>query len=257
MLKPRTQNDQTTIYVDKREPEHIYEEILYLIASVEKFMAAKNFIGFTLVNKQIPVGDLVCGNLVGERKEINDFVGSIYDGRVWKQVKKMAKNYRYGFFLVSGSPSEIDPRRAKAVYTCLADMELRYNIRTMFFDTDEMLCYYFVTLCRKLTGKLNPSLEMLRDAPQDEDVRMRMVRGIPFFGKILAKVLLNRFLSIHEICHATPEQLQELDGIGEVRAKKVWNIMNKKRPVVDKGDVKKWKKDHTKNTGIYGFKPKK
>lgn len=234
MLKTKVKNNPYIIYVDKREPEEIYEEILYLTTAVEKFLPTQDFNGFSVKYKQIPVGDLVCGYLCVERKEIKDFVGSIHDGRIFAQFKRMAKNYRYGFVLVSGDIDSIAFSSMKGVYSTLADVEIRYNIRTMFFPNDELLCYYFVTLCKKLTKRLVPTLEMFRDAPKDEDIRMRMIRSVPFFGKILAKAVINKYLSIHEICHAEPKDIAKIEGIGKIKAQKLHDILNKKGTVVER-----------------------
>jgi ERCC4-type nuclease len=77
------------VYVDDREPEDIQE------------MAYEYFPEYEL--KHLVSGDIVCGELVIERKTVQDFVSSVIDSRVFRQADMMSDNFKRGYIIIIGT----------------------------------------------------------------------------------------------------------------------------------------------------------
>ena len=103
-------------------------------------------IDFSIIKKKVPAGDLLVPELgFGvERKTVEDFVGSIRDGRVFKQIYKMIHSFEYPYLFVSGNLLELySEPEIKSILTSCADFQARYNIRIMFFPNDYYLIHYY------------------------------------------------------------------------------------------------------------------
>ena len=80
-------SDKFTIHVDDREPDWIYTELIFQTTTNPKFEV------FNVKEPhRLSTGDLVCGRLCVERKTVQDLSGSIFDGRIWSQIKRMTIN---------------------------------------------------------------------------------------------------------------------------------------------------------------------
>lgn len=225
----------TDITVDDREPIEIYENLKFFITTVPRFSI------FNLHRRRLPVGDIVYGNLAAERKAVDDAIKSIHDGRIFEQCQNMTANYEYVYLLVAGEPHQFgDPADIKAVYTTMADVELRYNIRSRFCMNEEYLCYYFLMLCFKLYKKVRPTWHVNRIVRRLEDEQLSMLMGIKGIGKKHAQQLLNKFKTLKNIMNATEDQLMgspnEKGRIGPIKAKHIKEVFEKEAEVKEESD---------------------
>jgi len=59
--------------------------------------------GYNLHIETLPFGDIQCGNIIIERKEINDFYSSVTSDRMWEQIAHMKANNEYvSIIMLSG-----------------------------------------------------------------------------------------------------------------------------------------------------------
>lgn len=214
--------------MDDREPDENYEELVFMTTTLEKYE------GFKVIVERIPVGDYVCGELCAERKELDDFVASITDGRIFDQMKKMHENYKHNYILITGNPRKIDFTRMKGIYTVLADAEHRFGIHSRFCFSEEMLLYYFLSLAEKLSKPLpvDWSFRYRNVKKKDYDNRVNMLCGLPNFAKEQSTIAVNTFLSIHDMCHASVKDLMNMKGFGKVRAQTLHDVLNKQSKVI-------------------------
>lgn len=207
----------TEIVITTQE-KAFYEACIYIQSITNKFEY------FKIVKKHLPVGDAVYGNLAVERKKLKydsadersrkggDFIASVKDGRIFEQAQNMTLNYEYVFLLIEGSPNEVEADRdLKAIYTTLADIELRYNIRHQWCKDIDFLAYYFLALCFKLAKKVKPKWHVSRIIPRIEDEKESVLRGIKGIGKDFARKALTQFKSLKKVFNASFDELKALD----------------------------------------------
>src|SRR3990167_7160517 len=88
--------------------------------------------------KRLEVGDVVLGRAVVERKEAQDFISSIVDGRLVNQIKNMQENFEKVCLVIHGEPnpykSEINPN---SVWGMLASISAKTRVNIMMFLTLE------------------------------------------------------------------------------------------------------------------------
>ena len=80
------------IIVDSNEPIEIYEALKSLLDSVDR-------------RRLEPCDYLIGGEVCIERKTPRDFLNSIYDGRVFDQVRRILEVYERAILLISGLES--------------------------------------------------------------------------------------------------------------------------------------------------------
>lgn len=116
------------ITVDDREPQ-----------SIDKRMED---IGLEFKRKRMKTGDFVEGDVCIERKTVNDFCGSIVDGRLDRQIENMKRDYKHYYILISGS---IKARKSElTVNSILGKMSsvlVKHQVPIVSVDNDEQLIY--------------------------------------------------------------------------------------------------------------------
>ena len=88
------------ILIDAREKDRIKSATKYQTNELKQEVEVK----------ELPIGDYIFtdgeNSVVFEYKEVNDFITSINDGRVFNQAINMAENYDYHFVVIRGTESE-------------------------------------------------------------------------------------------------------------------------------------------------------
>lgn len=111
-------------------------------------------IGFEVEKERMLVGDYAFGNVLVERKTIDDFCSSILDGRMEKQVEEMKKELwkcgRVCFIIVVGS---IKDRTVAIHENCIlgkmTSLVLKHNIRLLFCDDEFQFAYLLKSIYDK------------------------------------------------------------------------------------------------------------
>ena len=87
------------VYIDNREQKRIKSATQYYTEQ-----------GLEVEVKELEIGDYIFtddhNSVCFEYKEINDFITSINDGRVFNQAINMAEEYDYRFVVIRGTESE-------------------------------------------------------------------------------------------------------------------------------------------------------
>jgi len=155
--------------------------------------------------RRLSVGDYQTDNrLVFERKTLSDFAISIIDGRLFKQMIRLA-NSRTS--LILGIP-------------VLRSKEPLETAKLMVYATRQI---------RSVTGG-----GIQRPGYRPKNIRTRqlyILQGLPGIGRERASRLLNRFGSVEAVITASRDELESVDGIGKDTADKIkWAISEKITP---------------------------
>jgi len=106
--------------------------------------------GIEFERKRLKTGDYIFEDVCIERKEINDFCGSILDGRLNSQIKKMKRDFKYNYILISGS---IKNRTSMIKENCIlgkmASILVKHQIPIITVDDDFQLVYLLKRIFEK------------------------------------------------------------------------------------------------------------
>lgn len=170
--------------------------------------------------QRLEIGDLVCGNAVIERKEGNDFVMSLMDGRLVEQINNMQTNFSkcciviYGDIL--GSQSEI---RHKSIIGMIASICTRTNVNIVMFSDIQSLTYFcYQFLIKANDNKLFKQTQLKKS---NLPLNVKILTQIDGIGYKQALNLISKFGSVKDVLLANSEQLRQLDGIGKKTAEKI------------------------------------
>jgi ERCC4-type nuclease len=185
-----------------------------------------------LIVQRLEVGDVVSDNLCIERKTVQDFASSVYDGRIFKQAIRMKKNYSNCYIFIEGKLNSIwfNPRLknfslAQYIGT-VASLAQRYDVPVISVENLSQ----FWNLVDKFIEKNNKDKvieidnSLVYSKPTGEDVYLRMLQQISGLGKTKAQALLNRY-KFHELFFVDESELLSVKGIGKGYARRIKAVM--------------------------------
>lgn len=203
------------------------------------FADANESIDHPFTTENLPIGDFIveaddpvswgpyedCEGFIVERKEWSDFVSSYRSGHFMNQLRRMMEQPYIPVLLLEGN-------RSDAIRFCNSDQR----------ECRRMLTSVIVNWQVQVAPSANPkdSVLVLRDfddwigsesttphsvRPTEkvpaEDRPQYIVEGLPSVGPTTAKALLAEFDNVRDIFTATPDDLQNVDGIGPKTAGKI------------------------------------
>ncbi|MFA5763838.1 MAG: DEAD/DEAH box helicase [archaeon] len=208
------------IYVDSREQS----------AAVTKALFDK----CKVMMKQLNVGDYVLSNDVCvERKTVQDFLESMIDGRLFKQLIDLRENYPKPLLILEGNPKELFNSRNIPKYSiigALTSIALDYQIPIITTTDPIETAEYLLNIAkREQKGKHKEiKLRMGRKGLTLTEKQQFIVEGLPLVGPTLAQNMLRKFKTIQNIANATEEELLQVENLGKLKAQKIKEILDTK-----------------------------
>jgi DNA excision repair protein ERCC-4 len=181
--------------------------------------------------KRLIYGDYLVDNwLIIERKKINDLLVSIIDGRLFQQAEKICQSPYQSLLIIEGLGSDIQNTKMdrRAVLGALACVSLTYGIcilRTRDnIETVNTMLYASQQKSHTEKKKLGRHGYRPKSFKKQQSF---ILQGLPNVGPILAKALLLHFGSVRTVMLATEAQLQEVEGIGNKKAKNIIQLLTR------------------------------
>lgn len=188
---------------------------------------------------QLPVGDYVVGNIIVERKTAEDFVRSLIDGRLHKQLYEMSATAKLSYLVVVGFITEAlmlarIPR--KTYISALVGASFKRApvgeqgiVIVNQVETEHDFALFIDRLYNKVKNNEYiriPPIGTHRFGGEDE-IMIAILSAIPNVGSERARRLLERFGNIRAIANATPTMLKRIKGIGDEIAMTIYKFFNK------------------------------
>ena len=187
----------------------------------------------------LAIGDYVTDSgYIVERKEIHDFVSSLFSGRLFDQASRLTEAYDNAIVVVEGDFQEIFSimPNPKAIWGALSTLAIEYHLNVFFTLNTKQTADLLQTLAKrgKLEGRERPPVFKGFRARTFEEARLAVLSNLPGIGPKLAKRLLDHFGSLRKVFSASAAELALVDGIGRVKAGKIIELLelsseNKKR----------------------------
>ena len=188
-------------------------------------------LGAKLDSKRLYVGDYVLSSRCCiERKNSDDLESSIIDGRLFSQAVDLCEAYSSPIIAIVGSEfSRLDP---KAVRGALSSLAVDFRIPSFTFSSEEELAEFLFALAAReqAANRGPPRIQTSRKEISKEDMQRLVVESLPSVGPIHAKALLEKFGSVKAVFSASEKELMGVEGIGEMRAKKIRQLIDSGYP---------------------------
>ncbi len=179
----------------------------------------------------LAVGDFVLSEeVVVEFKNVSDFVDSILDNRLLSQARDL-KQYKKPFILLEGEEDLYSQRRIhpNAIRGMIAALTINYGIPIIRTKNPKDSANFLKVIARREQVKDSKEYQLHTAKPlTDKELQEYIVSSFPGIGSTLSKPLLEHFESIKKIVNATEKELQEVDLIGDKKAKRLKDIFTEK-----------------------------
>lgn len=206
------------VIVDEREkPSGVPDNLKRLGARVE----------FRILD----IADYVIGDRAIERKTTEDFVSSLFSGRLFDQAKRLSESYMKPLMIVEGDLQASLHRvpRVRVFWGSMLSLVMQYDIRPFFTldpqQTAELILTYALHLSRN-AREIPPIIIKKPRVSTDSQLQLLIVGGLPSIGPKLAERLLKRFGTVRRVFGASRSELAIKGGLGRSRAQKVSAILD-------------------------------
>lgn len=199
----KQENKPEKIIIDYREKNSLVAS--YLIKE-----------GLEIEFKELKIGDYVVKDVIIERKTVSDFISSMMNQRLLKQIEEM-KQYENKLIIIEGISEKelyndenysINPN---AIRGFLLSITLKHKIPLIFSKNSEDTAKFITILSKKKDKEIN--LNAKKKTLNKREQLQFIIEGFPGVGPKKAKALLERFGSIQNIILAPTEELEKILGI--------------------------------------------
>jgi len=213
------------IYVDSRERKQIPLFQRYIDKK------CKVITGMEVVTAQVSDVHDGFGNIGIERKG-DDYVQSLFDGKLYKQLKELEDNFAYPFLFIEydGIPDMISKNLSTnpgVIVGSITSILARHKVTVCFVGG-----LYISMTCKtieKFYDLKNKVKEVeytpIRRGATAEEVKLDIISRIPKVGMKKGRALLDHFGdSIGNISDATEEEIKDVAGFGKKLAREIKEI---------------------------------
>jgi ERCC4-type nuclease len=173
-----------------------------------------------------------------ERKTLQDLATSIVDGRLFKQMVRLAKsNYKAVLILEgTGQNAESLGVRREALQGSLISISLILGIPVLRSMAPEETARLIVYAARQVASLGKEGYQRAGYRPKSQKGRqLYILQGLPGVGHERALRLLEKFGSVEGVMRAGLDELQAVEGIGAKTADRIrWAVSEKIEPYGDK-----------------------
>lgn len=172
-------------------------------------------LNFEPVLKELKVGDYIINDIVIERKTISDFLSSMINKRLIRQLEELQQYEKKliiieGFdnkWLYNGVEDRINPN---AIRGFILSISLKHKIPIIFTKNEEDTAKYMSVIANK--KETNMSLNAKKKTLNKQEQIQFILEGFPGIGPKTSKKLLKEFKSLQNIFNASQEKLEKILG---------------------------------------------
>ncbi len=178
--------------------------------------------GLEIEFKELKIGDYIVKDVIIERKTVSDFISSMINQRLLKQIEEI-KQYENKLIIIEGISEKelyVDENYSinpNAIRGFLLSITLKHKIPLIFSKNSEDTAKFIAVLSKKREKEIN--LNAKKKTLNKRDQLQFIIEGFPGVGPKKAKALLEKFGSIQNIMIAPTEELEKILGVkaGQMR----------------------------------------
>jgi ERCC4-type nuclease len=185
--------------------------------------------------QRLSIGDYQIDNrVVVERKTLKDFAISIIDGRLFRQMIRLANSNFTGVLILEGTGKEIAESGVtrEAMQGALITVSLVLGIPVLRSANASETAKLIVYAARQIESIARGGVYRQGYRPKDKRRKQLFIlQGLPGVGPERAERLLKQFGSVEGVISASSDQLQSVYGIGKNVADKIkWAVSEEVKP---------------------------
>jgi len=178
--------------------------------------------------EQLDVGDFVFGRIGIERKSVRDFVDSLIDGRLLSQIKEL-RRFERPLLLIEGEDDIFSVRKVhpNAIFGMIGAIAVDFNIPILYTkNSSETAALIKVLAKRELEERGDFGIRIVKKPTSTKELQEFVVSSFPGIGGGLNKRLLEQFGSVRKIVNSSIDELKDVEGIGERKARDLVEIFD-------------------------------
>ncbi|MHA1636653.1 MAG: DEAD/DEAH box helicase [Candidatus Thorarchaeota archaeon] len=216
-----TDDDKVRLIIDSRElPTAVARELTRL--DVE------------LSGESLKIGDYIASEDVAiERKESNDFLQSLIDGRLFVQLSALRAAYRRPVLIIEGEQliglRGINPA---SIYGALASIAIRIQVPIIWTRNAEETAnvLYRIAHMEQIGSKKPLRTRSGESRTTDADTLEYILSGFPGIDTVTSRSILAEFGTLQDIFSAEKKELQEVRGVGPKIAGRIRRLLTTVHP---------------------------
>ncbi len=214
-------NEETVeIVADQRE----------LDSAIARDLSRRDEMGVRL--ETLEVGDYVCSDrVVVERKSVSDFLDTLVGGdrSMFEQVGEMASHYARPVVIIEGEGDLYEERNVhpNAIRGALASLAIDFDASILRTDGEDDTADMLAVLAEREQAESDRAVSVhgeksTKTLPEQQEY---VVASIAEVGPVTARSLLSEFRTVEGVMTATTEDLMEAEGVGEVTAERMREVI--------------------------------
>ena len=224
-----TEGDAVVATPDRETGVEVVVDQRELDSSIAKDLSTWD--GLTTRLETLAVGDYVLSDRVAvERKSAADFVDSVLDAdrSLFKQVGELSRAYARPTVVVEGSDlynqRNVEPN---AIRGALASLAVDFGVSVLRTESAADTTALLATIARREqeTRDREVSVHGEKTTKTRTEQQEYVVSAIADIGPVTARSLLAHFGSVEAVMTADEEHLREVDGVGEVTAERIREVV--------------------------------
>jgi len=182
--------------------------------------------------QQLATGDYICSDRVCvERKTVPDFIQSVIDRRIFRQISEMKECFENPLLILEGNPELLFLERnihPNMIRGALASLAVDYRIPIIWTGNPKETAnqIYWLAYREQVKGKNSPVVRSPKKTVKKSDSQEFLLAGLPSVNSKLSRNLLKKFKTPKRVFSAKPERLMKVEGVGKEKARKIWELLN-------------------------------
>jgi len=186
-----------------------------------------SLMGVTLRLEQLEVADYVISERAGiERKSAQDFNDSIKDGRLFKELRDLSKNFERAILILEGDPFLNSNINDNALYGAISSIILNLGVNVYKTRDPRESAMFLFQLAKKEQSKAKSQMKLRFEKAPIESSRLLeyIVSGIPGVNSLRAKNLLSEFKTLQNLFNSDITDMTKIENIGKKIAQEVYKL---------------------------------
>ncbi|RLE45062.1 hypothetical protein DRJ16_00525 [Candidatus Woesearchaeota archaeon] len=186
--------------------------------------------GVGIEQKRLECADYLLSSDVGvEVKSVSDFVQSIVDGRLFRQIRMMKERFNKPLLIIEGEESLFEQRglHPNAINGAIASIVVDYGVPIVWTKNKLETAHLLYAIAKREQSNNKKAVNLHAKKPKELCSQQEyVVSALPGVGSSMAKDMLKRFRTIRAIVDASVEELMQVPRIGKKTAEKIRSLLD-------------------------------
>jgi Fanconi anemia group M protein len=184
--------------------------------------------------ESLKIGDYVASEEVAiERKESNDFIQSLIDGRLFSQLSALRSAYPRPVLIIEGEQliglRAVNPA---SIYGALASIAIRIQVPIIWTRNSEETANVLYRIARMEQIESDRPLRTRSGEAKGSDAEAQeyILSGFPGVDTVTSRAILSEFKTLENIFTAEFKDLQKVKGVGPKIAGRIRRLLSTEYP---------------------------